>query len=221
MGLSQVEAFTEVISFAAKWHDKKKIIFKSVYHDGKAVMVQEAFDLMSEADVVVGYNSKGFDVKHLNREFLLAGLGVPAPFAQVDLMLEIKKNFRFASNKLDHIVQQLGIGKKTPHTGFELWLGCLKDDPKSWALMKRYNKHDVLITEALYDELRPWITGHPHQGLYSGEEAVCPNCGGTERRRQGFALTTVGKFQRYQCGCGAWYRGNKRVDGVTTTGVKR
>lgn len=221
MGLSQVETFTEVISFAAKWHDRKKVMFKSVYHDGKDAMVQEAFDLLSAADIVVGYNSKGFDIKHFNREFLLSGLGVPTPFAQVDLMLEIKKNFRFASNKLDHVVQELGIGKKTPHTGFDLWLSCLKGDPKAWALMRKYNKHDVVITEQLYDALLPWITGHPHVGLYTGEENVCPNCGGDDRRRQGFALTTVGKFQRYQCSCGAWYRGNKRVDGVTTTGVKR
>src|SRR5205085_170068 len=49
MGLSQVETFTEVISFAAKWHDRKKVMFKSVYHDGKDVMVREAFDLLSAA----------------------------------------------------------------------------------------------------------------------------------------------------------------------------
>lgn len=221
MGLSQVEVFTEVISFAAKWHDKKKVIFKSVFHDGKEAMLLEAYRLLNEADVVVHYNGRAFDIKHLNREFLLEGMSPPAPFAQVDLMLEIKKNFRFASNKLDHIVQQLGIGKKTPGTSFELWLGCLKGDERSWALMRKYNKHDVVITEQLYDALLPWMTSHPHHGLYSGDEAVCPNCGGSDRKRQGYALTTVGKFQRYKCSCGAWYRGNRRVDGVATTGVRR
>lgn len=221
MGLSQVEVFTEVISFAAKWHDRKKVIFKSVFHDGKEAMVLEAHRLLSEADIVVHYNGRAFDIKHLNREFVEEGLSPPAPFAQVDLMLEVKKNFRFASNKLDHIVQRLGIGKKTPGTNFELWLGCLKGDPKAWALMRKYNKHDVVITEELYDALLPWITSHPHHGLFNGDENVCPNCGSDDRKRQGYALTTMGKFQRYQCRCGTWYRGNKRVDGVKTTGVKR
>lgn len=218
MGLSQVEVFTEVISFAAKWHDRRKVIFRSVHHDSKEVMILEAFTLLAEADIVVGYNSKGFDMKHLNREFLLAGLGVPAPYAQVDLMLEVKKNFRFASNKLDHIVQQLGIGKKTPGTNFELWLGCLKGDPKAWALMRKYNKHDVVITEQLYDTLLPWIKGHPPHGLYTDQVDVCPNCGGSDLARQGFALTGMGKFQRYRCrGCGAWSRSNRRLSGVTVT----
>jgi hypothetical protein len=32
-----------------------------------------------------------------------------------------KAHFRFLSNKLDYIVQYLGIGKKVEHEGFGLW----------------------------------------------------------------------------------------------------
>lgn len=218
VSLGQLVETGEVISFAAKWHGVKKVMFFSVHHDGKDAMLQAAHDLLSEADVVVGYNSKGFDMKWLNKEFLLAGFDAPAPYAQVDLMLEVKKNFRFTSNKLDHVVQQLGIGAKTHHTGFQLWVDCMANDPKAWALMKKYNMQDVVITEKLYDKLLPWIKTHPSHGLYGDDPDVCPNCGGDGLMPKGYAYTAVSTFQRYKCAdCGKWSRGSKAVD---RTGIR-
>src|SRR5690606_13551645 len=78
-GLNQVAEFGSVISFAAKWHGKKPVEFRSDFHDGHTAMVQRAWELIDEADVVVGYNSKSFDMKHLKREFVLAGMTPPSP----------------------------------------------------------------------------------------------------------------------------------------------
>lgn len=216
VGLNQVEQFTEVISFAAKWHDKKKVMFHSVHHDGKRAMLQAAFELLSEADVVVGYNSKGFDCKKLEWEFAKADMGSPVPYAQVDLFLEVKKNFAPPSKKLDHIVSELGIGSKVSTGGFDLWMGCLHGDSKSWDLMRKYNKHDVVVTEQLYDRLLPWIKSHPSVPLHHGNRNdACQNCGSEDLKREGYAFTTVGKYQRFQCrGCGKWGRSGKRIEGV-------
>ena len=46
--------------------------------------------LMDEADVMVGWNSAAFDRKHLNREFLQAGMTPPSPSREVDLMKVVK-----------------------------------------------------------------------------------------------------------------------------------
>jgi DNA polymerase elongation subunit (family B) len=220
VSIGQLEEVGEVISFAAKWHGSKKVLFYSVYHDGKEAMLKAAHDLLSEADVVVGYNSKSFDMKHLNREFVLAGMEPPAPYAQVDLLLVVKKNFRFTSNKLDFVAQQLNIGAKTSHTGFQLWKDCMENKKPAWDLMRTYNKQDVVITEKLYDRLLPWIQGHPSMGLYEDLEGVCPNCGSDDLLKQGLAYTAISTFQRFKCAsCGKWSRSSKRAGGTEMRGL--
>lgn len=220
LGLGQLVEVAETISFAAKWHGSKKVEFYSVYHHGKEEMLAQAHRLLSEADVVVGYNSKNFDMKHLNREFVLAGMDPPAPYQQVDLYLAVKRQFKFTSNKLDHVATELGLGSKTEHTGFKLWRDCMAGSEKAWALMRKYNKQDVVITEKLYDKLKPWILGHPQVGLYEGLADVCPNCGSGDYQSRGLAYTAVSIYQRFRCNdCGKWFRGNKRVEGSNVRGI--
>lgn len=216
VGLNQLLESGEVICFAAKWVGQKKVLFYSNHHDGHDVMIQAAHDLLTEADIVVHYNGKRFDIPHLNREFLEAGLEPPAPYAQVDLFQTAKKTFRFPSNKLDYIAQTLNIGAKTSHAGHQLWLDCLAGKNEAWKTMRQYNKHDVELTERLYDKLLPWIHPHPNVNLYSSHpEDNCGNCGSEDLTLQGKAYTTLGIFQRYKCGsCGKWSRGKHKLGSV-------
>lgn len=183
-------------------------------------MLDQAHRLLTEADVVVGYNSKNFDIKHLNREFILAGMTPPAPYAQVDLYLAVKRQFKFTSNKLDHVAQELGLGAKTQHTGFQLWRDCMAGSEKAWALMRKYNKQDVVLTEKLYDKLLPWIPGHPSVGLYEGLADVCISCGSGVLQSRGYAYTSVSVYQRLVCvDCGKWQRSNKSVERSNIRGI--
>jgi hypothetical protein len=183
--------------------------------------VRRAHELMDEADILVHYNGDSFDIKHLNREFVEAGLAPPSPSRSVDLYKEVKKRFRFPSNKLDYVAQKLGVGGKVSHTGHKLWVDCLNQDPKAWALMRRYNIGDVRLTEKLYDRLRPWIHGHPHLGLFTGEERSCDKCGSTNLKQEGRTTTAVTAYVRFQCeDCGGWSRMNHRKAAVTMRGIK-
>ncbi len=216
IGLSQLVKTTEVICFAAKFHGEKDIYFASV-NDGVGIMRDLLYELLDEADVVVTWNGINFDIPHINRELLEGGYPPPSPFKHVDLCQVVKKNFRFTSNKLDHVAKKLGVGGKLRHTGFDLWLGCMAGDPKAWALMERYNRRDVVITDKVYTKLLPWIPNHPHVGLYSDDPSknVCGRCGSNKLKRRGFAYTSVGRFQRFRCdGCGSWSRTGKRDAGV-------
>lgn len=202
-----------VIAFAAKWHDKREVSFYSDFHDGHEAMIAKAHEMIDEADVVVHYNGSAFDMKHLNREFLLAGLAPPSPVQEIDLFKVVKQRFRFLSNRLNSVVKELGIGEKVSHTGFDLWKRCMAGDEKAWDLMRRYNKQDVVITERLYMRLRPWVKTHPHVAITAGPDAQqCGRCGSTKLQRRGTATTSLGVFQRYQCqSCGGWSRGGKSV----------
>ena len=213
ISLSQLRESARVICFAAKWHGEKRTMFFSEYHDGHDVMVQKAWDLLDEADAVVHYNGRRFDVPHLNREFLSYGLTRPSPFKQVDLLKVVRREFRFPSNKLDYVATELGVGSKVKHEGHTLWAECQLGSPKAWGRMRRYNVGDVRITEGLYDRLLPWIEEHPTVTLY--KHGSCPRCGDVELERRGFAYTKVSKFQQYRCkGCGAWSRSGQAVERV-------
>lgn len=219
VSLAQLQEVATVISVAAKWYGEKDVMFYSDHHDGHDEMIRAIHALVSEADLIVGYNSAGFDIKHLNREFILAGLNPPAPYKNVDLLQTVRKQFKFASGKLDHVAQQLGLGKKTSHAGHDLWVRCMRGEDAAWDLMRRYNKQDVVLTEKLYDRLRAWIPNHPHLSMFTGSEWGCPVCGNKDisKFREGTAFTNVQRYRLYQCPCGHWIRGNKKLQDATQT----
>lgn len=159
IGINQIIKHTEMMCFGAKWLGGKKVTFKSVHHDGKEAMLAELHKLMDEADILVGWNSAAFDHKHIRREFLEAGLTPPSETKDLDLMSVVKANFLFASNKLDYVAQKLGVGAKVKHSGFDLWLGCMDGNDKSWREMKKYQIQDVELLDHLYDVLLPWLPG--------------------------------------------------------------
>jgi len=209
IAISQMERSTEVMCFGARWDGEKKVIFKSVHHDGKKEMLDVLWELVNEADVLVGWNSQSFDSKHIKRELLENGYTPPSPYKELDLMRVVRSQFKFPSNKLDYVAQKLGVGAKVKHSGFDLWLGCMAGNDKSWAEMKKYQIQDVNLLIDLYEKLKPWIKNHPNRALHDGIEDGCPNCASTNMERRGYAYTIGSKFQRYQCkNCGKWTRGS-------------
>src|SRR6185312_9194312 len=115
--------------------------------DGHKRMIRRAWKLLNEADAVVHYNGKRFDVPRLQREFLKLDMAPPAPFAQIDLLATARRKFSFDSNKLERVADELGIGRKEEHEGFRLWIKCLDGDVNAWERMRRYNVKDVKLTE--------------------------------------------------------------------------
>jgi len=218
VSLSQIVEPGRVFGFAAKWLGQKEAMFYSDHEHGHEDMVKAAWCLLSEADVVVTYNGISFDIPHMQREFLLAGLLPPRPFRQIDLLRVCRKQFKFASNKLDYVSQQLGLGRKTSHEGFELWVKCMEGDDKAWAKMGRYAKQDVRLTEKLYHYLLPWLTSVPHIGAMDGTERSCWACGSTKLVRDGTGFAMVTSYRLYHCqGCGAWVRGTQPLQDPTGT----
>lgn len=198
-----------VLCWAAKWLGDEKVLFDSVHQSKPKTMLKRVHKLLDEADAVIHYNGTRFDIPTLNKEFLLHKMNPPAAYKQIDLLTTTRARFRFASNKLDYIAQQLGVGQKHKHEGFELWVKCMNNDAEAWATMEEYNKQDVNLLEQVYFVLRPWIRNHPNLGVYdsSGDVPTCPACGSAELNKRGFSYATTGRYQRYQCrACGHWSR---------------
>ena len=217
IALNQLIEPSGLLCFAAKNYGAKKTDFYR--GDG---MVGDAWELMSQADMVVHYNGNAFDIPILNAEFAMAGLPPPPPAKQIDLYRVVRKFFKFPSGKLDYISRALSLEGKVKHSGHDLWKRCMAGDENAWKEMRRYNVRDVTLLEQLYQVLLPWIGSHPNLNLYKAEGTLegCPKCGCQSLKREGFAYTSTGKYQRYSCTrCGGWSRVGRREVGTDLRSV--
>lgn len=203
------------LCIAYKWlGERKKHWLRTSNGDkGHAAFIRSVHALLNEADVVVTYNGRKFDVPILNKEFIEHHLGPPRPYAQVDVYQVVKRvaGQGFASKSLDYVSKTLDIGAKLRHRGISLWYGCMKDDPDQWRIMERYNKHDVTLLEGAYLELRAWDAYHPNMSIGRGH--VCTKCRSARTKLDGKKTLSAGTFQQYKClDCGAWSRGTQRIE---------
>ncbi len=219
IGIEQIIEHPRMIAFSYQWEGQKRVGFFSEYHHGRMQMLEEMHSILDEADVVVTYNGKTFDVPWVTGEFILEGMTPPSPYQHIDLYQVLKGKTRFFSRKLDYAAQMLLEDRKVSHTGFRLWRDCLIGNPAekraAWKLMKEYAIKDTALLFPLYERIKPWITtGHPNRALLDGKAFGCPICGSDKVQRRGYAYTGVSKFQQYQCqgdGCGKWFRGSTRM----------
>jgi DNA polymerase elongation subunit (family B) len=216
--INQVKKPTEVLCWAAKWHNDREVIYRK---HSDPDFITKMWDLLNEADAVVHYNGKNFDIKHLNREFAKAGFCPPSPYAQIDLLTTVRASFKLASNKLDYVCRYFGLGSKVKHVGIELWYDCMDGDPEAWKIMERYNRRDVVLLPKLYKFLLPWIKNHPNVGLYKKDPTrpTCSFCGSTNIQSRGTYRTKAGVYSRWWCnGCGVWLR-SRKMESATSENV--
>ena len=100
IAINQIDRPGYTLCWSAKWLGDDTVHFSSI-RKGKDAMLNRIHRMLGEADVVVTYNGKKFDIPTLNKEFILNGLPPPAPYKHVDLYQVVKSTFRFVSNKLD------------------------------------------------------------------------------------------------------------------------
>lgn len=221
-----VEQDAHMLCFAAKAQGQKRAEFYSVHHDGVEKMTAELWRILDEADTVLHFNGKTFDMPWCKQVLVKGGYGPPSPVHQIDLYQQ-SKQFRLLSHRLEwvstHLVESAG---KEPSGGWALWRKVIDGDAQSWAKFKRYNVRDVDVLWEVYDELLPWLKV-PNQNLWLPPEAtgpVCPKCGKATLQRRGEERTRVSKYHRLWCnpnvgGCGAWSRELKRIDGAEVVAV--
>lgn len=210
---------SEILCFAASWLDSKEIMFHSSKNGKYFDMLAALWALLDEADVLVTFYGKKFDLPKINTAFIINGFTPPSPSKHVDLCLAARSVFAFESNKLAYISNMLNTSGKLPAGGFATWKGCMENDPESWRKMELYNIQDVRDTKEVYVKMVPWLASHPSYAAFTAN-FVCPSCGSTELKKNGYYYTSVSKYPRFVClTCGTWCRGTHRIDGAIVTGV--
>ena len=170
-------------------------------------VVRVLYQVLQEADVLVGHNSDRFDLKKFNTRALHYGL---APLhvttrQTVDTLKIAKKYFAFTSNTLSYVANFLGVDAKDESPDWRKIMEGCEDELR---YMREYNKQDVLVTEQVYDILKGYDTRHPNIDVVadtrdsSGDKVdVCKTCLSPNLVKNGSQLTKMGKRLRLQCQC--------------------
>ena len=189
-----------MLSVAWKWDGDKKIQFarKSKKRRDDKGLVKTIWDLFDQADVVIAHNGDSFDQRMVTARFIELELGPPSPYQSVDTKKVSSMVSRNYSNKLDEIARRMELGRKLDTLGFATWLGCAAEDAASWELMERYNRHDVVLLEQVYQKLRPWADT-VNMAHWADGELACKRCGSKNVQKRGVRRTNASVFQAYQC----------------------
>lgn len=223
---SQVISDWFIISWAAKWLYEPEMLSdiitpeEAVLKDDKRIL-GSVWNLLEEADFVIGHNCKKFDIPRINTRLLYHRQGPPSPYQMIDTLDTLKRAFAASSNKQGYVNSFLKLKEKMDTGGFELWAKCLMGDQESLNHMLEYNKEDVYGLEELYTELRPWIRSHPNLALFGElKDGVCTRCDAKELDYCGTYSTMVNTFKSFRCrNCGSIMRsrhteviGNKKAN---------
>jgi len=209
----------KIISAALKWEDSNEVEtsfwqptsdreISPVLGKDDSRVIRKLHSILSQADVLIGHNADKFDWKKFQARCVQLGLDPVAPRAMIDTLKVARKEFKFTSNRLDYIGQYLGVGRKL-ETPKGLHKDVIHSVPGSLKIMLDYNKQDVLLLEAIYKKLKPYIRNHP--SLYHSKDKDhqhCPKCGSEALTKQGWRLLKTTIQRRLQCkGCGSWMTG--------------
>lgn len=194
----------ELLSFAYKWDHEKKVKCYSRRHFKEEIdLVTKLYQIYNSADVVIAHNGDEFDIKKSKAKFVEYKLPPTNPVISRDTKKIAKKYFKFNSNSLNDLCKKLDIGAKIEHSGFDLWLGCIRGDRESLLKMEKYNKKDVYLLEKLYHRLKGWIQNQPGIAIHT-KKTNCPNCNSSLCIKHGYRITKGKKKQKYQCqNCGS------------------
>ena len=210
-----------MLTWSAKWLFEDKVMADKITpdeikrEDDKRV-ISSLCALIEEADIIVGHNSRKFDIRQINARRLKHDLPPMLPFEHIDTYRASKTAFDLPSHSLDYLAKYLGVGRKMETGGFELWRDCMQGKQEAIDKMEAYNIQDVHIQEEVYLKLRPYIKGHPNIGFYVEDNVhVCPKCGSEDIHWEGTYRTYMNEYDTFRCkDCGSI--GRSRLSSLTT-----
>jgi len=205
-----------LLSYAYKWLGDKEVQ-GNVLTPGEAIdandsgLCMELWELVEQADAILYHNGLNFDLPLMKARMIVNGLPPIRKVKSID-SLQMVKEFKFNSNKLNSLCRQLDIGGKLEHSGISLWIDCMKGDPDALKHMFEYNKVDVQILEDLYLYIRPFSTRHPNMSVELGDKVRCNICCSDKVRSTGNLVSTnLSVFEEYSCECGARFKTRQSI----------
>jgi len=210
-----------IISAAWRWWGEEEIKLVSVLDDKRRFkrdfsddyhVVNELCEVVKEADILVGHNSDGFDVKHLSFMAYKHDLPPLPHLNSIDTLKQARRRFKNDSLSMDEIakIRQLTHKTDVPNKN-QVWNDASSGCPIAIQTIADYNIDDIDVQTEMFDDMLPWMINHPVLHLLEGEASkgmVCGACGEVEDlQKRGFAYNKqrTTKYQRFVCNtCNHW-----------------
>lgn len=220
VSLNQIQCDWYILSWSAKWLGEDEVFHDNLsqYEDfmedpcDDYNIVSSLYDMLNQADIIIGHNVAKFDNKKFKARALANGFPPLANYRTLDTLHIAKQEFALSSNKLDFLATTLGLENKVAHEGHTLWTKCMQGDLEAWEVMKTYNNYDVTLLEDVYMVLRPWFRKHPNVAVYYDDVVPrCTCCGSSNvKLTGGYTYTNLSRFEEMRCeDCGKVSRGAK------------
>ena len=121
-------------------------------------LIKECVDELGKYAVVITYFGTGFDLPWIRSKALHYGLDFPpyGSLRHIDLFYIVRSRLKLNRGSLDNACNYLGIKGKT-RIEWENWLLAMTQANKeAVADILDHNKKDLIITEKLFDVLKPY-----------------------------------------------------------------
>ena len=168
-----------IICVSYKWENKPKI-HRLSWDKSQCdkQMIIDFLKVLNQADEVIAHNGDRFDIKWLRTRCIFHRIPMFPAYRSLDTLKKAKSGFYFNSNKLDYIAKFLNVGAKMETGGYDLWKEVMKNNFEALETMGQYCDQDVLVLEAVYQEMKNYFKQNTHQGVLDGKiKFSCPSCG--------------------------------------------
>lgn len=215
------------ICTAWKWVGSKKINCVSIIDDKKRYeknkfddyhVIKTFYDVIKEADVIVGHNMERFDWQKFMERVICHRLP-PLPAPKIVDSMKMAKKFGFSYKSLAYLTKRLNLREKLKNGGNDMWNAIVQGKGREHVEeCVVYCKGDIEPAEDLYNRLAPYVPNSmlPNMNLYRGTGVqCCPCCSSNEFTKDGFLYTPTTKKQRYHCNeCGKYFTDAKSLKRV-------
>jgi len=206
-----------ILVFGYKWlgEDPKSITlskaqFKKDPYDDRPIL-EAAFEIMSQADVVITWYGSGHDVPFLATRLSQQGIYLDPSIKHIDLYQVASKKMRLSSNSLDNTAKFFGLPQKTKVSP-KLWADCWAGNYDSLQEMARYCEQDCEVLSTVFEKMKPLGIKLPHIGKHLGKDPArtCEVCGSESLIGNGYRVTKMKRYRRLRCTqCGSHKKGEQ------------
>jgi len=113
--------YPKIICICYKWQGSETTYYLKWDNGDDKAMCRAFFDVLMEADEVVGHNGDNFDLKWVRTRFLAHGIKSCPEIKSIDTLKIARQKLKLHSNKLDEIGHYYGLGRKVKNKGMEMW----------------------------------------------------------------------------------------------------
>jgi DNA polymerase elongation subunit (family B)/rubredoxin len=194
---------SKIICISYKWEGEDKV-HRLVWdkNQNDKTLLEKFMPIINKADEVIGHNGDRFDIRVVRTRCIFHRVPMFPTYRTLDTLKKARQFFKFPNNKLDTILQYLGLGTKLKHSGFSMWTRVCEGDPNALTEMGSYCDIDVVRLEDAFLVMQNYIKHNTHVGVANGGyKYQCPNCGSEHTDNIDIKYTAGGTFKRLmQCG---------------------